>query len=267
MIMKNTLIIIVFLIGLKQNIRAELPANIIIYLTDSVKLEMVYISPGEFFMGSPDTEAGRQSDEGPVRKVTISKGYYLGKYEVTQQQWQTIMGNNPSVFHKFPDSPQRPVERVSWDDSQLFLDRLNSMGFADGLFRLPTEAEWEYACRAGSTERFPWGIDSNFRELHQNAWFFSRSEGQSHPVGTKKPNAWGLYDMHGSVWEWTSDWMGSYDGADLTDPKGPETGERKIIRGGSWFNEPEALRCANRNAHITKSRQTNNGIRLVLQIP
>lgn len=265
--MKNAIVLIILLFCLGKNAKAEPPAYLTIHLSDSVILEMVYIFPGDFFMGSPDDEIGRQPDEGPVRKVTISKGYYLGKYVVTQQQWETVMGNNPSVFQNFPDSPQRPVERVSWDDTQLFLERLNSMDLDRGHFRLPTEAEWEYACRTGSSGRYSWGVDSSYRELFHHAWFNSRSEGQSHPVGLKKPNDWGLYDMHGNVWEWVSDWMASYENAAVVDPKGPETGEKKIIRGGSWFNEPEALRCANRNAHITQSRQTNNGFRLVLEIP
>jgi len=265
--MKNTFVLIILLICLGQNAMAEPPSELTIHLSDSVKLEMVYIAPGDFLMGSANDEAGRQSDEGPVRKVVISQGYYLGKYVVKQQQWEAIMGNNPSVFHNLPYSPQRPVERVSWDDTQLFLERLNTLDLTKGIFRLPTEAEWEYACRAGSGGRYPWGVDSSFRELFHHAWFNSRSEGMSHPVGLKKANAWGLYDIHGNVWEWVSDWMGSYEDAEVVDPMGPTTGERKVLRSGSWFNEPEALRCANRNAHITQSRQTNNGLRLVLQLP
>lgn len=262
---KIILILCIILLFFSHNAKSQLPETITIHLSDSVVLEMVYIPPGEFFMGSPDDEADRQADEGPVRKVTISNGFYMGKFVVTQLQWETIMGNNPSVFHGFPDSPQRPVERVSWDDTQLYLERLNALDL--GHFRLPTEAEWEYACRAGSTGRYPWGVDSSFRELFHHAWFFSRSIGQSHPVGQKKPNAWGLYDIHGNVWEWVSDWMAPYADTDEVDPTGPATGQRKIIRSGSWFNEPEALRSANRNAHIPQSRQTNNGFRLVLQIP
>ena len=236
----------------------------ILQLSDNVMLEMIYIPPGDFLMGSPDDEYMRQPDEGPVTKVTISKGFYMGKYVVTQQQWEALMEYNPSTFHRFEDSPQRPVDRVSWEDTQMFLERINELGI--GNFRLPTEAEWEYACRAGSTDRFPWGVDSNYRELFNHAWFFSRSIGQSRPVGQKKPNEWGLYDMFGNVWEWCSDWMGPFSGNHEVDPVGPEHGERKIIRGGSWFNEPEALRSANRNAHIPQSRQTNNGFRLVLDI-
>lgn len=262
--MKEFFILLLVYITVGSTI-AKPPENIVVKLSENIDLEMIYIPPGEFYMGSPAEEWKRQGDEGPVRKVKISKGFYLGKYEITQQQWEWIMKESPSVFQGFEDSDQRPVDRVSWEDCQLFIQRINAL--EKGTFRLPTEAEWEYACRAGSTERFPWGVDSTYRGLFEHAWFFSRSEGKSHPVGTKKPNAWGLYDMHGNVWEWVSDWVGPYSNQMQTDPAGPESGEKKVIRGGSWFNEPEALRCANRNAHIVQSRQTNNGLRVVLEIP
>jgi formylglycine-generating enzyme required for sulfatase activity len=237
--------------------------EIAIELSEGITLEMVYIPPGEFDMGSPEAEKNRQLDEGPVRKVGISRGFFLGKYEITQAQWKAIMKENPSVFHGFEDSDRRPVERVTWEDCQLFVKRLNARG--KGVFRLPTEAEWEYACRAGSAERFPWGVDLAYSGLFEHAWFFSRSEGTSHPVGSKEPNAWGLYDMHGNVWEWVADWYGPYPSEPQIDPLGPESGQKKVIRGGSWFNEPEALRSANRNAHHIQSRQTNTGLRVVLE--
>ena len=244
---------------------ANPPGHIVVKFSEEIDLEMIHIPPGEFYMGSPAGAKDRQGDEGPVRKVRISQGFYLGKYEVTQEQWEWIMKENPSVFQGYEDSHRRPVERVTWEDCRLFIKRLNALG--KGVFRLPTEAEWEYACRAGSTGRFPWGEDPSYSGLSDHAWFYSRSEGTSQPVGRKEPNAWGLYDMHGNVWEWVSDWFGPYPGQTQTDPTGPESGEKKVIRGGSWFNEPEALRPANRNAHVPQSRQTNTGLRLVLESP
>jgi formylglycine-generating enzyme required for sulfatase activity len=206
----------------------------------------------------------RHGDEDPVRKVTISKAFYLSKFEVTQEQWMVIMGENPSVFTDKPNWRNHPVDNVSWNDCQYYIEKLNAMDL--GTFRLPTEAEWEYACRAGTSTRFYWGQDSSNVELHQNAWGFSRAEGRSHPVGLKKPNNWNLYDMSGNVWEWCADWRGPYLESDTLDPKGPKNGASKIYRGGSWFNEPAALRSANRHGHPPDTRGTNAGFRLVLEI-
>ena len=215
-------------------------------------------------MGSDSSEQNRQNDEGPVHEVTISNDFFIGQFEVTQLQWETIMGDNPSVFHRYDESEDHPVDRVSWVDIQQFIAKLNALNI--GKFRLPTEAEWEYACRAGIQTRYSFGDDPKYRELNQYAWFNSRSEGRSWPVGIKMSNPWGIYDMHGSVWEWCQDWYGPYIEDPEIDPVGPAEGENKIIRGGSWFNEPEALRSANRHRQPPDSRQTNNGFRLILEI-
>jgi len=238
-----------------------------INLPDGTVLEFVYIAPGTFSMGSNESEIERHNDEGPVRKVSISKGFYLGKYEVTQAQWAAVMGNNPSVMRHFPDSDVHPVDNVSWDDCQAFIEKLNVLDL--GNFRLPTEAEWEYACRAGSTTRYYWGTDSTDQQVYEYAWAFPRSEGRSHPVGTKKPNAWGLYDMSGNVWEWCQDWRSSgFSPADTLDPTGAESGKKKVYRGGSWFNKPATLRSANRNGHEPDTGGgPNSGLRLLMELP
>jgi formylglycine-generating enzyme required for sulfatase activity len=234
-------------------------------LVDGTAFTFVEIPAGRFVMGSPDDEAGRAGDEGPRREVALSRAYWMGKYEVTQAQWQAVMKENPATFQDYATSAVHPVEGVSWVDVQAYLARLNVRGV--GRFRLPTEAEWEYAARAGSTSRFPWGADDGFRELPQHAWFYSRAEGRSHPVGGKRPNSWGLYDLFGGVWEWCEDWYGPYPPGPASDPRGPAEGTQRCIRGGSWFNEPEALRSANRHRHPSDSRQTNLGFRLVWEPP
>jgi formylglycine-generating enzyme required for sulfatase activity len=156
---------------------------------------------------------------------------------------------------------------VSWNDTQEFLRRLNTLNLG-GNFRLPTEAEWEYAARSGTTTRYSFGDDPDYRTLSQYAWFYSQAEGRSHPVGVKKPNNWGLFDMHGGVWEWCNDGFASFDESKVVnDPTGPAEGDYRIIRGGSWFNEPEALRSANRHRHHVDSRQTNIGFRVVWIVP
>ena len=177
--------------------------------------------------------------------MRITKPFYLGKYLVTQEQWEAVMGNNPSRFK----GPKNPVETVSWDDCQQFLDKLNAkVGVRGGKFQLPTEAQWEYACRAGSTTTYCFGDDES--GLGEYAWYATNSGGRTHPVGEKKPNAWGLYDMHGNVWEWCQDWYdGSYYANSPTDdPTGPTTGSSRVFRGGSWRERARGCRSALRVA-------------------
>jgi len=199
-------------------------------------IEMVFIPAGEFMRGSPSGESGRHDYEGPQHRVRITKPFYLGKYEVTQGEWQRVMGSNPSYFK----GDRNPVENVSWNDCQTFLSKAG-----DGL-RLPTEAQWEYACRAGTTSRF--SFDESDSQLGEYGWYEENSAGRTHPVGGKRPNAWGLYDMHGNVREWCGDWYdsGYYARSPGSDPQGPSSGTSRVFRGGSWCSEPEECRSAYR---------------------
>lgn len=227
-----------------------------------VQLSMKLIPSGSFMMGSPNMEQDRDDDEGPQHRVTISKAFYMGVFEVTQEQWKAVMGTSPSSFGY---NAKYPVEEVSWEDCQRFISKINAMGI--GTFRLPTEAEWEYACRSGSTTRFPWGDDSGYSSLGQYAWYSSNSNDTTHPVGLKKPNAWGLYDMHGNVWEWCSDWYAPYASTAQTDPKGPSTapssGSSRVLRGGSWYSDPRYCRSANRGSGAPTGPDNDLGFRLV----
>ena len=205
------------------------------------EMALVWIPPGTFLMGSPESEEGRDRDEGPPHAVTISRGFWLGQNAVTQGQWEAVMGSNPSRFKE----ATRPVEQVSWNNVQAFIGKLNA---AEGraVYRLPTEAEWEYACRAGTTTRYSFGDDES--PLGEYAWWKENSEGCTHPVGEKKPNPWGLYDLHGNVWEWCQDRYGRYASGPQTDPTGPTKGSPRVGRGGSWRHEyPSRLRGANRS--------------------
>lgn len=243
---------------------AQPPRTRTVDLPGDAELTFVYIPAGTFRMGSPPSEKGRDGDEGPVHRVTITEPFYLSRYEVTQAQWRAVMGRNPSIFKHEPNAENLPVDWVSWDDAQRFIDRLNRTH--EATFRLPTEAEWEYAARAGTSTRFYWGSDENATAIRDHAWAHSYAEGTSHPVGQKQPNPWGLYDMSGNVWEWTQDWYGSYADTAQVDPMGPAQGERKVYRGGSWFNAPSTLRSANRHKHPTDEPFTNAGVRLVREV-
>jgi len=226
-----------------SNVRAvaavpEKPTPFTLDLAGGVKMEFVLIRPGSFMMGSEKGDA----DEKPVHKVTIAKPLYMGKYEVTQEQWQAVMGSNPSELK----GPKNPVERVSWNDCQEFLKKINERFPAMG-FRLPTEAEWEYACRAGSATEYCFGDDE--AGLGDYAWHGRNSGLETHPVGEKKPNAWGLYDMHGNVAEWCQDWYhDSYNGAP-TDGSAWESpaGSTRVSRGGTWGNGAYYCRSARRS--------------------
>jgi formylglycine-generating enzyme required for sulfatase activity len=233
-------------------------------ITNSIGMKLVLVPKGTFMMGSPESEEGRYSDEGPQHSVTISKDYYLGAYEVTQEQYQRIMGENPSEFK----GANNPVEKVSWEDAVAFCKKLSELPeekAAGRVYRLPTEAEWEYACRAGSTTRFGFGdIDS---QLGSYAWFYKNSTGATRPVGQKTPNAWGLYDMHGNVWEWCADRKGDYSTSAVTDPTGPAEGSFRVFRGGCWFSEAAFCRSAFRHRIDPSFRNYYLGFRLALSSP
>jgi formylglycine-generating enzyme required for sulfatase activity len=180
------------------------------------------------------------------------------------------MGTNPSLFSMFKGSTNLPVEGVSWGDATNFCSRLTGRERQAGrlptgyVYRLPTEAEWEYACRAGTTTRFSFGDDPQLAELGKYAWFDGNSANQTHPVGGKAPNPWGLYDMHGNVWEWCLDWKAVYSGGSVTDPKGSISGSAHVLRGGSWFNLAWNCRSANRDFNFPDLLIGNRGFRLVL---
>ncbi len=237
------------------------PKELTVDLGKGVKLEMVLIPSGEFMMGSPDSEKDTASDEKPQHRVRITKPFYLGKYLVTQEQWEAAMGNNLSEFK----GPKNPVEQVNWDDCQKFVDKLNRrQGNPAGKFVLPTEAQWEYACRAGSKTRYCFGHDAS--KLDEYAWYEKNSDDKTHPVGEKKPNAWGLYDMHGNVWEWCQDWYNDdyYADSPKDDPMGPATGSARVIRGGSWCNPVKFCRSAGRGGEMSGRRNDSLGFRVSL---
>ena len=198
-------------------------------------MEFVRVPAGEFLMGSESEEAG--SDEQPLTRVRISRGFYLGKHEVTQAEWQAVMGRNPSAFDEC--GPDCPVENVSWEDVQEFIRKLNA-AVGEERYRLPTEAEWEYAARAGTSG------DRYSEDLDAIAWYDGNSGGRTHPVGRKAPNAWGLHDMLGNVWEWPQDRFGGYPGGAVTDPRGPAAGSQRVARGGCWFHGARSGRAADR---------------------
>jgi formylglycine-generating enzyme required for sulfatase activity len=221
--------------------------------TNSIGMAFVLIPSGTFMMGS-DHGAG---DERPVHEVHISTPFYLGKYEVTQGQWQAVMGDNPS---RFTGNPERPVEQVSWHDAQEFVKRLNSK--EDGTrYRLPTEAEWEYAARAGTTTTYSFGNAAS--KLGAYAWYGANAGGSTHPVGQKPPNPWGLYDIYGNVWEWVQDWYGPYTAATAVDPAGPSSGSNRVNRGGSWIFDARLCRSAYRRYWPPGNRHGILGLRLL----
>jgi formylglycine-generating enzyme required for sulfatase activity len=237
---------------------ADLPET----YTNSIGMEFVLIPAGEFLMGSdkgkdPDAE----DDETPQHRVTISKPFYLGRYEVTQAQWETVLGSNPSKFKDRGNS----VEMVSWNDVQKFITRLNRQE-GHSRYRLPTEAEWEYAARAGTTGAYSFGDDAE--SLGRYAWYWGNSwlkmHARTHPVGQKEPNARDLYDMYGNVGEWVQDWYGGYSSSSATDPKGPSSGSSRVYRGGAWGYDAKSCRSASRSNYEQDGRPYFIGFRLAL---
>ena len=225
-----------------------------ITLPGGAELELVYCPPGEFMMGSPSTEEGRWRDE-TQHRVWLTKGFWLGKYPVTQRQWRSVMGNNPSSFV----GDDLPVDGVSWYDCQEFIKKVN-VALECGA-RLPTEAEWEYACRAGTT-----GVYGGTGNLDEMGWFNGNSGNTTHPVGQKKPNAWGLYDMHGNVWEWCADWWGGYPTDGVVDPAGTASGYERVLRGGNWHVGAQGCRTALRSKGILSYRHDDCGFRLCCSV-
>ena len=220
----------------------------------SISMEMIFCPPGTFMMGSPSSESGRGGNE-TQHQVTLTNGFYLGKYEVTQAQYQTVMNGNSAGLSADPSQfkgSNRPVEKASWEDAQIFLTRLNSIEQTAGRlpngwkYVLPTEAQWEYACRAGTTTAYSWGNDINSSRANYN-WDGGATNGndfkQTRDVGQYAANPWGFFDMHGNVWEWTADrFQATYPtGNPVVDPTGPASGSDRVFRGGSWNSGGTAL--------------------------
>ena len=228
---------------------------------------MVFIPPGTFTMGSPANEVDRYNQEGPQTAVMISRGSWLGKHEVTQGEYLALMGSNPSYF---TGNNNRPVETVTWNDATNYCAALTQRERAAGriatnsVYRLPTEAEWEYACRAGTTTRFSYGDDPGYANLNLYAWYWDTSGSTTHPVGQKLPNPWGLYDMYGNVDEWCQDWRGTYPGGVAIDPQGPVSGASRMIRGGDWDYSTGYCRLASRYNLYPDGSSTIIGFRVLL---
>jgi len=230
-------------------------------LGEHVVIEMVLIEPGELNMGSPAADAGIYYDQMPPHRVKITRPFYLGASQVTQGQWRAVMSKNPSYFQ---GSDRLPVENVSWEDCQGFIARLNRM-VPGGGFRLPTEAEWEYACRAGTATRFSFGNDD--AQLSEYAWYAENSENKTHEVATRKPNPWKLFDMHGNVRQWCQDWYAEdyYGVSPSEDPQGPPAGgalPQRVARGGSWIQYPGQCRSAFRSNAGPEQIDNDLGVRL-----
>jgi formylglycine-generating enzyme required for sulfatase activity len=214
---------------------------------------MVFIRPNSFVIGSPTNEIGHAADESPQTSVTLTHGYWMGRHEVTQGEYTSVVGSNPS---QFTGNTNRPVESVSYPEATNFCAMLTAQHLAAGIippgshYRLPTEAEWEYAARAGSSTRFSYGDDLAGTNLVNYAWYMANSGAGTHPVEQKLPNFWGLYDMAGNVYEWCEDWQGAYSGGFAVDPQGPPSNVigNKIMRGGAWDESDNNCRSAKRGA-------------------
>jgi len=231
--------------------------------TDSLGVKLSLIPPGQFTMGSPKDEEWHRDDE-VQHRVTMTKAFYLGSTEVTQRQWKALMGDNPSFF---TDSDDLPVETVTWEQAMTFCRKLSAK--EDASYRLPTEAEWEYACRAGTVTPFHNGetITTDQANYDGNNTYAGGPKGvfreTTTPAGSFATNPWGLHDMHGNVWEWCADWYGEYPASEVRDPTGPAEGDRRIFRGGCWINFPAVCRSANRAKVVPVSWHFHLGFRVV----
>ena len=243
-------------------------------ITNSIGMKLMLVHADSFDMGSPDDEIGRLEIQETIHGVTISRSYYLGAYEVTQEEYKKVVGDNPSYFSTMTmggrDSSKYPVENLSWNDAVSFCEKLSELPdekAAGRKYRLPTESEWEYACRASSSSAYCCGDSRD--ELAEFAWFEVEADDpklkdRTHPVGLKKPNRWGLYDMHGNVWEWCHDWFALYPSEAVTDPKGPPKGSVRVYRGGSWEDRADGCRSARREGDAETHSRLHVGFRIAL---
>ena len=268
----NRLVSLIFAVLILSSL-SPLPVNALEKtITNSIGMDFVLIPGGTFKMGSPRDEPGRRQNE-TEHQVTIRHPFYMQTTEVTVKQWRAVMGKR--FLFKKKGTDHMPVVKVSWQDCIDFIEKLNA--FNEGVYRLPTEAEWEYACRAGTTTAFAWGktIDcsnamyaNNTLKTDDCVHFVQSKKGlpadQPAPAKSYEPNAWGLYDMEGNVWEWCQDWYVKGYGKDaVVDPKGPGSGSDKVRRGGSWYGPGARCRCANRNLSYPANRYQTTGFRLV----
>jgi len=267
-----TILVVMFPLGLYAIDGVDLPEvgenQLIIDLGNDIYLELLWIPPGTFRMGSPEGEQDRSHDEGPAFDISIKSGFWMGKYPVTQAQWQLVMKDNPSYFI---DNSNHPVEQVTIEMCQQFIELLNQNFKPEdnnGTFRLPTEPEWEYACRANTQSRYYYGDDPDYKLLVNYAWHKANSRNETQPVGQKTPNAFGLYDMHGNVWEickddYTPYYLRSFDietEKNIPQQLYPEP----VLRGGSWFSSAEKCRSSYR--HILFRSSNTVGFRLIYDV-
>ena len=226
-------------------------------VTNSIGMSFLMVPSGKFQMGS----TGGDAREMPVHEVTISKDYGLGTMEVTEQQYETVMGKTPNL-----SKPDNAINSLSWSQAHEFCQRLSELPeekAAGRKYRLPTEAEWEYACRAGTTSAYSFGDDPTL--VGQHAWYARNSRQASQPPGKKIPNPWGFYDMHGNAWEWCQNWRYDYQNAPVTDPSGPATGKTRVLRGGGWFHREPNCRSSARFSEDPNSRtKYTGGLRVAL---
>ena len=230
--------------------------TISIPVKDGISIDMARVEAGTFTMGATAEMKELYDDERPTHRVTLTNDYYIGKYEVTQALWQTVMGNNPSKFK----GDNLPVEQVKWKDCQKFLSKLNRI--TGKMFRLPTEAEWEYAARGGNKSRgYQYSGSNNLSDV---AWYDNNSGNKTHAVGTKQANELGIYDMSGNVYEWSQDWFGKYNSSSQVIPTGANSGSDRVFRGGSWISNAGNCRSSYRDYITLGGRDSYLGLRLVL---
>jgi formylglycine-generating enzyme required for sulfatase activity len=247
----------------------HLPLHVTVELGGAAPLKMVLIPAGTFMMGSPEAETtgkplGPRPNEWPQHKVIISRPFYLSVYKTTQKQFEQILATNPSKFRE----ENNPVDAVTWDDAAAFCEKASAK--TGKALHLPTEAQWEYAVRAGSATSYSFGTDES--QLPDYSWFHDSAKGMTHPVGQKRPNAWGLFDVHGLVWEYCSDYYAdSYKASDSTDPAGPGSGVTHTARGGTYGSRPmfvrSAIRMASPAADAGKDLLSRFGFRVAMDLP